>query len=322
MTKDIANLVQSVRYFGVLAQDIRVETANFPQLHGYVRKWLSDMRCLPTTDEILARSNILQVISKFLRWVSANAITFRRVPYDVRSDLTWLKRKWAKGDYSLSDPLRGIVVSSNGPNRSLDKSWEFYNPNWDCFGNNGLISGESWPFRITLMRDGGHGSPEAGISGIMGEGATSIILSNPEKRDEYADWDMGERIGYVGTSGLKDSPTRSTQFLLDSHKWFVSSRKIKQEGSEMNLKDVKDDRPVRVFRSHKLPPHNQWRPENGFRYDGLYDVVDQELIDTERALYRFTMERRPSQGPLRVDQPDNQTLLLWYQCAAVQKTAD
>ena len=335
--------------------------ANFPLIHTYMRKWLSDMRCFSINHTILTVSNILEIFSNFFHWIVSNNTTYRRVPEDVRSDIQWLKRKWRKGDWNLSDPLRGIIVTHNGRiGRILDKNWKFYRPCWKRFGNNGLISGETWPYQLAILRDGGHGSPEAGISGILGQGATSIILSKPENRDEYADWDQGYKLGYVSTSGFGESPTRCTQLLLDTFEWYTSSRKVKIEGDrghqqkeqqgdktkkgpgdgkeegqgdgkeegqgdekEEEQKDEKakeqHDRPVRVFRSWRLPPKNEWRPKNGFRYDGLYDVVEKELLDAERALYRFTMERRPNQWKIRADQPDDQTLKLWYQVAAVQK---
>lgn len=330
ISKELAKLVRTVNYFAVLAQQLQSVNADFRQIQQYIRKWLSDMRCFDMSSDLLAASNILNIISNFSQWIVCSVIHYDRVSRDIRGDLVWLKKKWRKGDWNLSDPLRGIHVAyrEGRIGRSLNKDWEFYNPDWNCFGDNGLISGESWPYQIAIMRDGGHGSPEAGISGVIGQGATSIVLSNPENRDEYADWDMGDRIGYVSTASINGSPTRCTEFLLDSHEWFVSSRIKKEPQTECQDVDIKkeiekekDDRPVRVFRSWRLPPKNQWRPENGFRYDGLYDVVDQELLDEERALYRFKMERRPNQGLIRVDQPDNQTLLLWYQCAAVQRAA-
>jgi hypothetical protein len=315
----------------VLVRDLKNHTANYPQTYKLLRKWLSDMRCLSINHAVLEDSNILEIISAFSDWIVNNWITYQRVPEDVWGDLVWLKEKWRKGDWNLTDPLRGIHVAYLGSriSRRINKDWEFYNPNWNRFGHNGLISGEVWRYQIAIMRDGGHGSPEAGISGIRSQGATSIVLSSPENRDEYADWDSGERIGYVSTSGTLNSPTRHTQYLLDSYDWAISGRsKIEDDGDHQmgGLQDHTTDkerevRPIRVFRSCKLPPKNKLRPRNGFRYDGLYEVVDKELLDAERALYRFTMERLPDQGQIRVDQPDDRTLSLWYQCVAVQKTA-
>lgn len=321
-------MVLTVQYFEKLALRLQSGNRNLPQIHQDTRKWLSDMRCFSINETILTLSDILKIFSSFSCWIVRNNITYRRVPEDIREDIIWLKSRWQKGDWNLADPLRGLNVAykSGHISRSLNKDWKFYNPRWNCFGHNGLVSGESWRYYIAIMRDGGHGSPEAGISGISGQGAVSVVLSVPNTQGEYADWDEGNRIGYVSTVGSKDEPSVYTQFLLDSHDWYIKSRKVKvkiegEDQQEEGKNEREDDRPVRVFRSWKLSPRNTWRPRNGFRYDGLYDVVDKELIDSQRAVYRFTMERRYDQRRIRVDQPDDQTLLLWDQCALTQKAA-
>lgn len=57
--------------------------------------------------------------------------------------------------------------------------------------------------------------------------------------------------------------------------------------------------PVRVLRSHNLPLDNPHRPEKGYRYDGLYDVVGHELVDATKQAYRFHLIRQPEQLPIR-----------------------
>lgn len=321
-------LVRSIRYFDILSHDLRKNDATcppLPLLYGYMRKWISDMKCFSMTKLLLTGSNILDVLKEFLGWVIAKYDNYRRVPLDILNDLEWLKRKWQKGDWDLGDCLRGIHVDLHG-GRSLDKSWRFYKPDWRQFGKNGLIVGESWPHQIAIMRDGGHGAPEAGISGVQGEGATSLILSNPEQREDYADIDEGNRIRYMSTSSRTTRPTRCTELLIASCEWYVLCQKLeleaRDEKEEKKTKPRKlQGRPVRLFRSWRLSEKNKWRPRSGFRYDGLYDVVDCELIDPAHALFRFTLERQEGQGEIRIDQPDNQTCLLYYQAAGVQKAA-
>jgi SAD/SRA domain len=278
------------------------------------------MKCFPMIPDILAQSNILNIVHHFFGWIIANTISYRRVPQDIRYDLEWLKRKWQKGDLDLSDCLRGINVDQYRLTRSLDKEWKFYR-SWSQFGNNGLIVGETWPNQIAIIRDGGHGAMDGGISGIVGHGATSVILSDPEHRDDYADIDEGEKVEYVSTASRNTGPTRCTQLMIDLYEWRLLSEKIKQENEEGKEKTEVDDRPVRLFRSWRLSKKNSWRPRSGFRYDGLYDVTGSQPIDTQRALYRFTLQRREGQGPIRVDQPDNQMCLLYYQVAGVQRAA-
>ncbi|ERF72129.1 hypothetical protein EPUS_02920 [Endocarpon pusillum Z07020] len=325
ISKDMHEIILTVQYFEKLALRLQDSHADFPDIHQHMRKWLSDMRCFSIDEGILTLSNILEIFSNFSRWIVKNNISYRRVPEDIRADVVWLKSRWQMGDWNLADPLRGLNIAYKNDciSRSLNKNWKFYNPAWNRFGHNGLVPGVTWRYYIAIMRDGGHGSPEAGISGIAGQGAVSVVLSVPNTQGEYADWDEGNKIGYVSTVGSRDQPSTYTQLLLDSHDWYVKSNKIKIEGEDQQREEErkKEDRPVRVFRSWKLPPKNTWRPRNGFRYDGLYDVIDKELIDPDRALYRFTMERQYDQWAIRVDQPDDQTLLLWDQCAITQKTA-
>jgi SAD/SRA domain len=286
-----------------------------------MRKWVSDMKCFSMLLQILDQSDILNILRDFFNWIITNNINRHRVPQDIRYDLEFLKRKWNKGDWDLSDCLRGINVDQLQLSRSLDKEWVFYK-SWRKFGNNGLIVGETWPNQIAIMRDGGHGAMEGGISGITGEGATSIVLSDPENRDDYADIDEGSTIEYVSTASRNEHPTRCTQLLLDSYQWRVLTEKIKSEEQDGKGKNLEiEDRPIRLFRSWRLSDKNIWRPRSGFRYDGVYDVTASELIDSKRALYRFTMIRRENQGEIRVDQPDDQMCTLYYQVAGVQKAA-
>ena len=57
---------------------------------------------------------------------------------------------------------------------------------------------------------------------------------------------------------------------------------------------------VRLIRSHKLGANNNWRPQEGFRYDGLYDVVSYKRLDTERRQrHQFKLIRKSGQDPIR-----------------------
>ena len=59
--------------------------------------------------------------------------------------------------------------------------------------------------------------------------------------------------------------------------------------------------PVRVLRSSGLPSKNQYRPSKGLRYDGLYTVIDEEILDVATAMHRFSLRRIPGQDPIRCD---------------------
>jgi hypothetical protein len=57
--------------------------------------------------------------------------------------------------------------------------------------------------------------------------------------------------------------------------------------------------PVRVLRSMHLPKSNPYRPQRGFRYDGLYVVKSHQLIDRAKNHYVFHLTRIPGQDPVR-----------------------
>ena len=48
-----------------------------------------------------------------------------------------------------------------------------------------------------------------------------------------------------------------------------------------------------------LPKSNPYRPERGFRYDGLYTVKSHKLIDATKHHYVFHFVRIPGQDPIR-----------------------
>jgi SAD/SRA domain len=320
--KDVDLLVHTVRYFDSLSRDLQQVGADYPKIHGYIRKWISHMKCFSVSQEILDDSNILGVIADLYKWIVGTSASSGRVPMDIRLDVEWLRRKWRKGDWELTDCLRGVRVDPLHFGRSLDRGWR-WRRNSQQFGNNGLISGETWIYQVCLLRDGGHGDTEAGISGIKGQGATSLVLSDPENMESYADIDQGDKVKYVSNPGTRAAPHPRTEFLIASYKHHVLQQTIKREEKDQDEQDRQnvdaEDRPVRLFRSWRLPEINPLRPKEGFRYDGLYDVVESQLIDPARSLYRFTLERKANQGEIRVDQPDDQMCLLYYQTRQVQK---
>lgn len=95
----------------------------------------------------------------------------------------------------------------------------------------------------------------------------------------YHDRDLGHTIYYCGTASKDSSaPTENTNHLVAS----------------IELQNV-----VRVLRSHQLPKSNPYRPRFGLRYDGLYTVQKYEVLDADRRLYSFRLERCRGQGDIR-----------------------
>ena len=57
---------------------------------------------------------------------------------------------------------------------------------------------------------------------------------------------------------------------------------------------------VRLIRSHNA--HSTYAPEYGFRYDGLYDVTEVEIMDPKSSIrqrHRFKLVRVAGQDPIR-----------------------
>lgn len=284
-----------VNSFTVTSDAYLLGTNQLEDTEDSLRIWLSEMKMSSIPAQVVIVSRIVDHIDSF-------RMDHRVLPYihpHILDDLQWISAKWIKGDYNPNDVLRGITVDPLNPNRrALDTNWPFFK-DWRIFGHNDLISGECWVNRIAMMRDGAHGNCDGGISGVFGQGATSIVLSSPDTRAEYADIDMGATIKYVGTASTTEEPTPSTRLLLQSFR-----------RSRAHAGDA-----IRVFRSSKLPEINVFRPRSGVRYDGLYQVMAAEELEAGRAVWRFTLSRVPGQGSIRMDQPDDQMVALHRETA-------
>lgn len=94
----------------------------------------------------------------------------------------------------------------------------------------------------------------------------------------YANIDNGNTLQYCGTKGEPNEPSA---------------------GTKMMRKACENQQPLRVLRSASLPPTNQYRPTRGIRYDGLYRITSEEILDQQTAMYRFTLSRLGGQDPIR-----------------------
>ena len=203
-------------------------------------------------------------------------------PFDLQADAKALYFLLDNGIYNMSI-LRGIKVATkitdgkSHTSSSLDGSTTKMN----CaqYGMNHLVNGQWWPSQLSCCRDGAHGTPEGGIHGNPSKGgAYSIILA-----DAYEDEDNGDIIEYCGTAGSSaGEPTRNTECMKQSLR----------SGNE-----------VRVIRSHGMRKGRRYRPERGFRLDGVYKVVDQDLVHVDTSMWRFTLHRVPGQDPIRFTGP-------------------
>ena len=203
-------------------------------------------------------------------------------PPDIKADAKALYFLIDRGIYNMNI-LRGINIYTKVTDGKRHKSSSYdsstYRMNCNQYGMNHLVNGQWWPTQLSCGRDGAHGMPEAGIHGSTEGGAYSIILS-----DGYKDEDHGNTIEYCGTAGSEpDKPSRATECMKQSL----------HNGNE-----------VRVLRSAAMKKEQQYRPERGFRLDGVYQVVDEECVHVETSMWRFTMRRLPGQDPIRYTGPE------------------
>jgi hypothetical protein len=199
---------------------------------------------------------------------------------DLKADSYMLYSRWMMEDFS-TDILRGIIIVK-GDNRGsdrLDPAYRIMHPkSAKVYGANGLVLGQWWPTQLCTVRDGAHGNSQGGITGAKDLGAFSIILSGG---GGYHDLDDGDVIQYSGTDGKDGEISPSTQHMITSASL----------GNE-----------IRVIRSSGLSKSNQYRPECGFRYDGLYKIVPPfKVTDKAKQTHRFTLRRCPGQEPIRCE---------------------
>ncbi|KAI5853555.1 PUA-like domain-containing protein [Tricharina praecox] len=154
------------------------------------------------------------------------------------------------------------------------------------FGHNGIDLGTWWPLQICVRRDGAHGAPVAGIYGQLDVGAFSVISSGGSGY-EATDEDNGDVLFYSGTNGWKANG--DTGPVLTTH-------------TKVLMRSYENQRPVRVVRAKGA---SKWAPSVGYRYDGLYTVVEHEVAtrkvkgtNAEEGYYRFKMVRCDGQEPL------------------------
>ncbi|KAG8629898.1 hypothetical protein KVT40_001517 [Elsinoe batatas] len=197
------------------------------------------------------------------------------LPFYIRLDAENLFHKWANRDFG-TDLLHGLNYSAKD-NLSLKDNYALKHIG-AVHGNNNLVNGQWWPFQMCLVRDGAHTSAMGGIGGRTGSGAYSVIMAGglDSENKPYPDDDQGDTVLYCGTDGADGKLTANTTLLLEN----------------INL-----GQPVRFMRSAKV--HSKYAPEVGIRYDGLYRVVDFEVLDRGRQRYRFELKREAGQDPIR-----------------------
>ncbi|KAI5241192.1 hypothetical protein E4T43_05648 [Aureobasidium subglaciale] len=209
-------------------------------------------------------------------------------PWYLKEDAAELYIKWWSKD---TDPslFRGIRLGRAKNSRiGRDSAVDSLDPSYagrrhgNFFGNGHLRNGQWWPTQLCAVRDGAHSATVAGICGKSGVGAYSCLMSG----GSYPNIDKGEEVWYYGTESDDPShPTDSTQHLIEN---------------------LKSHQPVRLLRAARMTTQgaNDYRPAEGMRYDGLYEVVSYEIKNLAKQVHLFHLVRLPDQGPIRNSGPE------------------
>ncbi|KAI5202555.1 hypothetical protein E4T39_04667 [Aureobasidium subglaciale] len=209
-------------------------------------------------------------------------------PWYLKEDAAELYIKWWSKD---TDPglFRGIKLGrAKNSKIGRDSAADTLDPKYagrrhgNFFGNGHLRNGQWWPTQLCAVRDGAHSATIAGICGKSGEGAFSCVMSG----GSYPNIDRGNEVWYYGTeSDDPTCPTDSTRHLIENSK---------------------SHQPVRLLRAAKMNTEgaNDYRPAEGMRYDGLYEVVGYEIKNLAKQVHLFRLVRLPDQGPIRNSGPE------------------
>ena len=298
---DETTVHNKLRKFVQLIGQLEAHPRSRRVIYDKLIEWLTDVQSIEfhITPELLTRSAVLAGIEKFLSEPQAAFRQANRVPIYLEEDLTYLFRKWTAGDLD-NDLHRGLLIKrkSNGVcSFLLDRTWEHFKEDCNYFGDGNLVNGQRWPGRMHMRRDAAHGFPQAGIYGPSVEaGCQALVMGlHGQSCNYYADRDEGDRVKYIGTARKKKgSSANDSEDDEDEEQDNGPTR-----GTRMLMTSIKTGKPVRMFRSDKLPDINPYRPLKGYRYDGLYTVVSSELLEEERQIHGFELRRLPGQGPIR-----------------------
>nr|CAH0107673.1 unnamed protein product [Daphnia galeata] len=173
-------------------------------------------------------------------------------------------------------PKQKIVIPKNRP--------QFYG------AVPGVEVGRIWETRMACCADGVQRPTVAGIHAGP-EGAYSISLSGGYEDDI----DLGECFTYTGEGGRALKGTAS-----DPKNLRTAPQSKDQTLTRGNLAlslNITSRKPVRVIRGSNLK--NEYAPEYGYRYDGLYTVEKfwQCIGKSGFKVYKFALRRCPDQAP-------------------------
>ncbi|KAF8071678.1 PUA-like domain-containing protein [Lyophyllum atratum] len=164
----------------------------------------------------------------------------------------------------------------------------------------GYPVGSKFPNRDALSAAGVHAPLRAGIHGAAEYGAYSVVMSHGYEDDE----DQGEIFIYTGEGGRVAKVSRMDK-LRGKESWDTEQSKD-QEFTRGNLSlkvSCANGKPVRVVRGapQKGKMGSKYSPAEGYRYDGLYQVmkVSREMGKMGYMTCRFEFHVAKSVAPSR-----------------------
>ncbi|BEI33728.1 YDG/SRA domain-containing protein [Polynucleobacter sp. HIN5] len=144
----------------------------------------------------------------------------------------------------------------------------------------GIPAGTTFQSRKEAASAGVHKPLQAGISGSKDDGADSIVISGGYEDDS----DSGDVIIYTGEGGQNENGRQ------------IANQELTRGNLALAKSEI-DGLPVRVIRG--ADKKNPYAPENGYRYDGLYQVESHwhDVGKSGFLVYRFRLVKLDSELP-------------------------
>lgn len=164
-------------------------------------------------------------------------------------------------------------MASGRKSKVLNPEYRHLQRNAKVYGHNDITVGRWFPYQLSAVFYGAHGTSQAGISpGPVG--AYSVIVSGIY---EDLDKDLGDVIHYSGSGSHENTDPGRVAAATSGTRSLHSS--------------IDTGEPVRVLRSHS--GMSRFAPFKGLRYDGLYRVASVSTpVNKKGGLYeRFKLER-------------------------------
>lgn len=193
--------------------------------------------------------------------------------------------------FGADGPMRGALIKYNTIDPDNFAKSIVLNPytvqiGSKVYGDNGIPMGQMYLRQMAALAQGAHGSSQSGIAGSAEDGAYSVIVTGRYKGLEK---DGLERFEYCATGSMDNT-------FKDS---LIESQGLKALRTSLATK-----KPVRVLRGQNAD--FPYAPQFGFRYDGLYAVVEEKRrTKTKGGLYAvFVLERVKDQEAVDLSRPN------------------